>query len=61
MRITYAPLALRDIDEILGYVQKRSPSGARNLSTAIEHTIERCALTLTLEAGLLCLTSTGGR
>jgi toxin ParE1/3/4 len=35
---------LRDIDDILAYIQKRSPSGARNVSLAIEHTIELCAL-----------------
>ena len=44
MRITYAPRALRDVDEILAYVQQRSPSGAHNLSIAIERAIEMCAL-----------------
>ena len=44
MRIIYAPRALRDVDEILAYVQKRSPSGAHNLSIAIESAIEMCAL-----------------
>jgi len=44
MRIIYAPRALRDVDEILAYVQKRSPSGAHNLSIAIERAIEMCAL-----------------
>jgi plasmid stabilization system protein ParE len=29
MRIVYAPRALRDIDEILAYIQERSPHGAR--------------------------------
>jgi plasmid stabilization system protein ParE len=43
MRIIYAPRALRDIDEILAYVQKRSPSGASKLSIAIERAIEKCA------------------
>jgi toxin ParE1/3/4 len=36
--------ALRDIDAILAYIQKRSPSGARNVSLAIEYTIHTCAL-----------------
>ena len=44
MRIIYAPRALRDVEEILAYVQKRSPSGAHNLSIAIERAIEMCAL-----------------
>ena len=44
MRIVYAAPALRDFDEILEYVQKRSPSGARNLSIAIERAIQMCAL-----------------
>ncbi len=44
MRIIYAPRALRDIDEILAYIHKRSPSGARNVSLAIEYTIHMCAL-----------------
>src|SRR5262245_24805868 len=44
MRIIYAPRAVRDVDEILAYVQKRSPRGAHNLSIAIERAIEICAL-----------------
>jgi len=44
MKIIYAPRALRDIDEILGYVRKRNPRGAHNVSLAIEHTIRMCAL-----------------
>jgi len=44
MRIVYASRALRDVDEILAYVQKRSPSGAHNLSIAIERAIEMFAL-----------------
>ncbi len=44
MKIVYAPRALRDIDEILAYIHKRSPRGARSVSRAIEHTIEMCAL-----------------
>jgi len=44
MKIVYAPRALRDIDEILAYIRKRSPRGAHNVSLAIEHTINMCAL-----------------
>ena len=44
MRIVYAPRALRDIDEILTYIHQRSPSGAHNVSLAIEHAIQLCAL-----------------
>jgi plasmid stabilization system protein ParE len=44
MRIIYAPQALRDVDEILANVQQRSPSGAHNLSIAIERAAEVCAL-----------------
>jgi plasmid stabilization system protein ParE len=44
MKIVYAPRALRDIDEILAYIRKRSPRGAHNVSLAIEHTIHTCAL-----------------
>jgi plasmid stabilization system protein ParE len=44
MRIVYAPRALRDIDEILSYIHKRSPRGAHAVSLAIEYTIELCAL-----------------
>ncbi len=39
MRVVYAPRALHDIDEILSYIAKRSPRGARSVSLAIEHTI----------------------
>ena len=45
MRIIYAPRALRDIDEILAYIQKRSPRGAHRVSLAIERAIQLCALT----------------
>jgi len=44
MRIVYAPRALRDIDEILAYIRKRSPRGAHSVSLAIEYTIHLCAL-----------------
>lgn len=44
MKIVYAPRALRDIDEILAYISKRSPRGAHNVSLAIEYTIGMCAL-----------------
>jgi Plasmid stabilization system protein len=44
MRVLYAPRALRDIDEILAYISKRSPRGAHNVSLAIEYTIHTCAL-----------------
>ena len=44
MKITYAPRALRDIDQILVYIHKRSPRGAHSVSLAIEHTIHMCAL-----------------
>lgn len=45
MKVVYAPRALRDIGEILEYVHTRSPSGARNVSLAIEYSIHACALT----------------
>jgi toxin ParE1/3/4 len=44
MKIVYALRALRDIDEILAYIQERSPSGARSVSHAIEHTVHLCVL-----------------
>ena len=44
MKVVYARRALRDIDSILSYIQKRSPSGARNVSLAIEYAIQMCAL-----------------
>jgi plasmid stabilization system protein ParE len=44
MKIAYAPRALRDIDEILAYIQERSPRGAHSVSLAIEHAIQTCAL-----------------
>jgi plasmid stabilization system protein ParE len=44
MRIIYAPRALRDIDQILAYIHKRSPRGAHAVSLAIEYTIQLCAL-----------------
>lgn len=45
MKVVYAPRALRDIGEILEYVHARSPSGARNVSLAIENSVHACALT----------------
>lgn len=44
MRLVYAPRALRDIDEILAYIQSRSPVGADNVSRAIERAAEFAAL-----------------
>jgi plasmid stabilization system protein ParE len=44
MKVVYASRALRDVDEILAYIQERSPSGARNVSLAIGYTIHTCAL-----------------
>ena len=44
MKVDYAPRALRDIDEILSFIQARSQRGAHNVSLAIEHTIRMCAL-----------------
>ncbi|HEY5829140.1 MAG: type II toxin-antitoxin system RelE/ParE family toxin [Hyphomicrobiaceae bacterium] len=43
MRVVYAPQALRDVDDILAYIHKRSPSGAHNVSIAIEREVEACA------------------
>lgn len=43
MKLVYAPRALRDIDELLAFIHKRSPQGARRVSFAIEHTAEICA------------------
>lgn len=44
MRVVYAPRALRDIDDILAYIHKRSARGARSVSLAIEYTVHMCAL-----------------
>jgi plasmid stabilization system protein ParE len=44
MKIVYSRRALRDIDEILAYIRKRSPRGAHKVSRAIEHKIHICAL-----------------
>ena len=44
MKVVYAPRALRDIDELLAYIQLRSPRGAHNVSVAIEYTVHMCAL-----------------
>jgi plasmid stabilization system protein ParE len=44
MKVTYAPRALRDIDEILAHIHTRSPRGAHAVSLAIEYTIHMCAL-----------------
>ena len=44
MKIVYAPRPLRDIDEILAYIHKRSPRGAHSVSLAIEYAIQMCAL-----------------
>ena len=44
MKVVYAPRALRDIDEILAYIQSRSIQGAHSVSVAIERTIDACVL-----------------
>jgi plasmid stabilization system protein ParE len=44
MKVVYARRALRDIDEILAYIAKRSPRGAHSVSLAIEYTIHMVAL-----------------
>ena len=44
MKVVYAPRALRDIDGILTYIQKRSATGANSVSLAIEYTIHASAL-----------------
>jgi plasmid stabilization system protein ParE len=44
MRVVYAPRALRDIDDILAYIHKRSARGAHSVSLAIEYTVHMCAL-----------------
>lgn len=44
MKVRYAPRALRDIDDILTHIHKRSPRGAHNVSLAIEHAIRMSAL-----------------
>ena len=43
MNIVYAPRALRDIDDILAYIQQRSPTAARTVSFAIERAVELSA------------------
>lgn len=44
MKVVYASRALRDVDEILSYIQRRSPRGAHSVSLAIEYAIDMCAL-----------------
>jgi toxin ParE1/3/4 len=39
MNVVYAPRALRDIDEILAYIQQRSSRSAANVSLAIEQAV----------------------
>ena len=43
MNIVYAPRALRDIDDILAYIQQRNPAAARTVSFAIERAVELSA------------------
>jgi toxin ParE1/3/4 len=43
MNIVWSPRALRDLDEILDYIQQRSPAGASNVSLAIERSVAICA------------------
>lgn len=43
MIIVYAPRALRDIDELLAYIQQRNPAAARTISLAIERAVELSA------------------
>lgn len=42
MKLVYAPRALRDVDEILSYIQSRSIQGAHSVSVAIERPIDAC-------------------
>ena len=39
MNVVYAPRALRDIDEILAYIQQRNPRAAESVSLAIEQAV----------------------
>lgn len=39
MKLRYAPRALRDIDEILAYIQQRSSRSAEKVSFAIEQAV----------------------
>jgi toxin ParE1/3/4 len=41
MRVRYTPQARRDIGRIYAYLNKRSPSGALNVSAAIQFIVER--------------------
>ena len=41
--IVWSPRALRDLDDILSYIQERSPQGAHNVSLAIERSVGICA------------------
>ena len=43
MTVVWSPRALRDLDDILGYIQQRSPQGAHNVSLAIERSVGICA------------------
>ena len=40
MRVRYTPRARGDLSAILGYIDERSPQGARNVKQAIKKTIE---------------------
>jgi toxin ParE1/3/4 len=40
MRVRYTPRARADLSEILKYLDRRSPQGARNVKLAIKKTIE---------------------
>jgi toxin ParE1/3/4 len=43
MKVTYKQRALGDIDDVFGYLQKRSPVAARNVLQAINETISAVA------------------
>jgi toxin ParE1/3/4 len=43
MNVSYAPRALRDLEDIAGYLTERSPPGALNVLTTIKSSIEALA------------------
>lgn len=43
MKVVLSRLALAELDEILSYIAKRSPGGARNVETRFRHAFELIA------------------
>lgn len=43
MKIVYHPKALHQLDEILSYIEERSPKGARSVAARIKRSIDQLA------------------